>query len=162
MLKNAINALAEVDLEEFESEQDIEVFDISAKLNHNSVKKYYPLIQEYKAHHQKINSLYDELEAQGSLKKSKILKNIRGCYLRAKGKYVDNGDVSLDKIRKHADDIIDDILSELYMNLDKQGIYEDDIIIGLDLIMVDAFMRCKILEEPSMENSPDDHKNHQH
>ena len=69
---------------------------------------------------------------------------------------------TLDKIRKHADDIIDDILSELYMNLDKQGIYEDDIIIGLDLIMVDAFMRCKILEEPSMENSPDDHKNHQH
>lgn len=51
-------------------------------------------------------------------------------------------------IRKHADDIIDDVEEELLSKCDMNLIEEDDISFGISVIMVDGFMRCKILEEP--------------
>ena len=43
---------------------------------------------------------------------------------------------------------IDDIFEILYLKMKDSQFWEEDIILGLRLIMVDAFMRCKILEEP--------------
>lgn len=153
MLRNTINAIADIDMDDSVNDEDLKAFNINAKINYNAVKKHAPLIQEYKVYHHKINLLYDELEAQGSLKKSKILKNIRGYYLKSKGVYVAVSKQPIDEIREHADDIIDHILNSLYSKLDGSGLYEDDIILGVDLIVVDAFMRCKILEEPKENDS---------
>jgi len=148
MLRNTINAIADIDMDADHTDESLSAFIIKEKLEYNAVKRYAPLIQEYKIYHHKINLLYDELEAQGSLRKSKILKNIKGCYLKAKGVYVADSKNQIDKIREHADDIIDVVLNTLYSKLEGSGLYEDDIILGVDIIVVDAFMRCKILEEP--------------
>lgn len=149
MIRNTINAIAQLDFEENPGPEDLNSYNISLKLDYNSVKKYAPLIQEYKVYHHRINTLYDELELQGSLKKGKILNLIQGYYLKAKGKYVENSTAtSMNLIREHADDIISDIVNNLCDRLTGSGLYEDDIIFGIDLVVVDAFMRCKILEEP--------------
>lgn len=153
MLRNTINAIACIDIESGVESGNNNAFNISDKLDYNAIKRYAPLIEEYKVYHHKINSLYDELEAQGSLKKSKILSNIRGYYLKAKGSYSTDSKISIDKVRQHADDIIDDILNALHSKLDDSGLYDDDIILGIDLVVVDAFMRCKILEEPVQNDS---------
>lgn len=149
MLRNTINAISNLDIEEDLENDDLEAFNIQSKLNHNNVKRHAPLIQEYKVYHHKINSLYDELEAQGSLKKSKILSTIRSYYLKAKGNFVNDPALELEQIRQYADDIIDTIQGYLYKNLEESDSFEEDIMLGVDLVMVDAFMRCKILEEPS-------------
>lgn len=153
MLRNTINAIAKIDIENSVNEENQNAFNISEKLEYNAVKKYAPLIEEYKVYHHKINSLYDELEAHGSLKKSKVLSTVRGYYLKAKGAYATDSKISIDKVRQHADDIIDDILNALYSKLDDSGLYQDDIMFGIDLVVVDAFMRCKILEEPIKNDS---------
>lgn len=153
MLRNTINAIANIDIESGVDAGNQNAFNISEKLDYNAVKKYTPLIEEYKVYHHKINSLYDELEAQGSLKKNRILSNIRGYYLKAKGRYATDSEISIDKVRQHADDIIDDILYALQSKLDDSGLYDDDIMLGIDLVVVDAFMRCKILEEPVQNDS---------
>lgn len=148
MLMNAVNAIADIDIENNIEQEKIHAFDIKSKLNYNNVKRYAPLIQEYKVYHYKINSLYNELERHGSLKKNKILLAIRNYYLKAKGNYVNSTTEEMEPITEHADDIIDNVLGNLYDKLEGCGLFEDDIILGVDLIIVDAFMRCKILEEP--------------
>ncbi len=148
MLKNTVNAIAAIDIDEYENENDLTAFNINEKLRHNHVIRNASLIQEYKVYHHKINSLYDELEAQGSLKKNKILALIRNYYIKAKGAYSSSPEISIETVRLHADDIIDDVLKALCSELNGSGAFVDDIIIGVDLIVVDAFMRCKILENP--------------
>lgn len=153
MLRNTINAISKIDIDDDVNSESISAFSISDKLVYNSVKRYAPLIQEYKVYHHKINSLYDELEVQGSLKKNKILQTVRSYYLKAKGVYVGDAKDSIAIVRAHSDDIIDDVCKKISDELDGSGLYEDDIIFGVDLVVVDAFMRCRILEEPKTDDS---------
>ena len=111
------------------------------------------LIDEYKVYSQKINSLYDELELQGSIKKEKLLSNIRQIYIKIKGRYVLNLNNTFEIIQQNSDNIIDDVYDELYTKMEGSSLFNEDIVLGITLIMVDAFMRCKILEEPPNNDS---------
>jgi len=153
MLRNTINAIARIDMDSDANTEGLNSFNIQEKLTYNVVKRNVSLIQEYKAYHHKINSLYDELEGQGSLKKSKILHIVKNFYLKSKGRYVGDAEEPMLIIRAHSDDIIEDVSAKICNKLEDSGLYEDDIIFGVDLVVVDAFMRCKILEEPKKNDS---------
>lgn len=148
MLKNVINAISNISFEVIDTEVNLNAYNPKTKLNYNSIKTNYSLIQEYKVYHNKINSLYDELELQGSLKKEKLLQNINSIYLKIKGKYVLDSDYPMEIIRQYSDKIIDDVFDEILLELEDENSFNEDLIIGIRLIMVDAFIRCKILEEP--------------
>jgi len=149
MLKNAINAIANIDLDNFSDAENLEVIDINSKITHNSIKKNFALIEEYKVYHEKINSLYEELELQGSIKKEKLLNTIKLIYSKIKGTYVLDSNDQINIIRANSDNIIDDVYDELHSKMEESNFWDEDIILGIRLIMVDAFMRCKILEKPT-------------
>lgn len=153
MLGNVINAIANIDFNDFHEIEELNSFDPKDKMDYNSIKRNFILIQEYKVHHHKINSLYDELELQGSINKEKLLNNIRVVYSKIKGNYVLNSTNQLEIIKKNSDNIIDDIYYELYSKMEESSCFDEDIVFGITLIMVDAFMRCKILEEPPKNDS---------
>ena len=148
MLKNAITAIANISLDSIEKTSNLNTFDPGEKITYNSIKRNVALIQKYKVYHQKINSLYDELELQGSIKKEKLLNNIEVIYTRIKGNYVLDSDNQIETIRQHSDDIIDGVYNYLYSKFEESSLWEEDIVFGIPLIIIDAFMRCKILETP--------------
>ncbi|MCX5693884.1 MAG: hypothetical protein NT014_01925 [Candidatus Omnitrophica bacterium] len=150
LLKIAIDAISNIDFESSERRSDISIaFNIDDKISYNAIKRNKPLIDEYKIFHSKLNELYKELEIQGSFKKDKLLRNIKTIYLKIKGKYVGNSPDPIVLIKQNADNIIEDIEQELSELIEKDPKrYEEDITFGISIIMVDAFMRCKILEEP--------------
>ncbi len=149
LLRLAIEAIADLDLDESDTPPKIESFDIEEKINHNDIQRNRYLINDYKVFYPKINAVYRELENQGSFKKDKLLRNIYRLYLKTKGKYVGGAPVPLDIIRTNSDNIIEDIENELLTLVEADGdFYHEDIIYGVSIIMVDSFMRCKILEEP--------------
>ncbi len=148
MLKNTINAISNLSLDDILESEELNVYNPKLKLNYNSVKTNYSLIQDYKVYQGKINSLYDELERQGSIKKEKLLSNVNQIYAKIKGSYVLDSENSLEIIRLNSDNILDDVFDELYRQLENSNFFEEDIILGVRLILVDAFIRCKILEEP--------------
>lgn len=148
LLYQAITALSNIDLEEQDPKKnDTKVFSIENKINHNGITENRYLIEEYKIYYGKIDSLYNELERSGSFKKEKLLRIIRNTYLKLKGKYVTDINNELNIIKEHSDDIINDIQEFLFEEIEKTNITEDAII-AIPIIMVDAFMRCKILEKP--------------
>lgn len=151
LLIDAVNAIIKIDTEEDPAlvEADIKPFRIEEKITQNSIRRNKSMIEEYKVFYTKINSLYSELESQGSFKKEKLLRYIKKLYLKVKGKYVGNASNEMEIIRNNADNIIEDIqdiLSKKILSID--GTYQEDVEFGIEIIMVDAFMRCKILEEP--------------
>ena len=103
---------------------------------------------EYRIYQGKLNILYGEIEKQGSTKKEFVLQNIKIIYLKEKGKYKD-----IEDIRANADIIFENIENELWKIIENSSnpilnLPFEAIKIGLLIIMVDAFMRCNILEEP--------------
>ncbi len=151
LLNMVITAISEIKLvpENDASFSNMEAFKIESKINHNDIKRNKALIDEYKVFYTKVNSLYQTLEEQGSFKKENLLRNIRSIYLQIKGKYVGNSTNPMQIVRDNADNIIEDVQENLLVLAEKntKGISED-ISFGVTLIMIDAFMRCKILEEP--------------
>jgi hypothetical protein len=148
MLKNSINAIASLDFGDLNEIEVLDLFDPKEKISFNDIKRNVSLIHEYKNYYHRINKLYDELEFEGSIKKEKLLRNIKLLYNEIKGKYVLNHSDIQTIIRDNSDNILDDIYHALLIKMQDSFFWEEDIVFGVRLIMVDAFLRCKILEEP--------------
>jgi hypothetical protein len=151
LLINAINAISKLGLEDEKDQENgsIKAFVIDKKIDFNSVKRNKFLIEEYKIYYSKINTLYSELETQGSFKKESLLRYIKNVYLQVKGTYIKDSTNVQEIIRENSDNIIEDIQDILSESIIKDGsVYKEDMEFGIAIIMVDAFMRCKILEEP--------------
>jgi hypothetical protein len=148
MLKNTIMALAKIDLTKYQDTQTLNVVDPSDKIVFNSLKRNATLIREYSAYHTKLNTLYSELEGQGSIVKEKLLRLIKLVYDSVKSSYIKDTKNWLEVVRFNSDAIYDDVYNRLYEKLEAAAVYDEDIVLGLNIVMVDAFIRCKILEEP--------------
>lgn len=122
--------------------------DPEGKIIFNNIIRYKSIIEEYKVYQGRLNSAYEEIEKQGSALKANLLLNIKSLYLKEKQNY--NG---ITEIRANADSIIEKILSILLERIEKSSnadpLLPFEVIENyLFVIMVDAFMRCNILEEP--------------
>lgn len=149
ILNMAINAISDIDFnQEYRDLNLIESFNIDAKIKYNSIKRNKNLIEDQSRYYGKINGLYSELERQGSFKKEKLLRNINFLYKRIKSKYVQDNENELEIIQSNADNIFETVENELLNIIDKNQSSNEDIYFALPIILVDAFMRCKILEEP--------------
>lgn len=155
-LAKLVNRLSEINLDDFNGEpESLNSFNPEDKITYNSVKRYKPIFQEYKVYAMNLNKIYSVFEDEGTFKKEKILRNIKLIYLKAKGEIL-NGDVDLDNLRKNSDDIIDRVKTILWENYDSSSNSDlsldfEDIDFYLNIIVVDSFIRCKILEEPTSD-----------
>jgi hypothetical protein len=108
-------------------------FEISEKIAHNAIERYKGIIDKYAAYSPVLDRYYNELEA-GQMKK--VLGTINDLYLKNK----------LEKAS--SDDTLDRVLSALIDRIEIDGVleYSEDLETCAQIVMVDAFMRCKILK----------------
>ena len=69
-------------------------------------------------------------------------------YIKIKSKYINGQHNELAIIQKNADNIFEEVENKILDIIDKNKTNDENIAIALPIILVDAFMRCKILEEP--------------
>lgn len=147
-LNKVINAIGSnideiLDLPETENAPNTET-----KILFNNIKRYESVIREFAPYQVKLNKIYEIIEKEGSTKKELVLHNIKRIYLNIKSQY--NG---IEEIRTNADIILDKVIEIIWDNIDKAPNRLDDfdqetIDFSLMIVIVDAFMRCNILEEP--------------
>ncbi len=151
LIIQAIDAISAISFEEGSdvTHEKTTAFDIEPKIKHNAIKRNREIIKEYGPYYARINAIYGELENQASFKKERLLRNIRHIYLHIKGKFINGADNEIKIIQEHADDIFDEVRERLNELVERQSLdHPEDLFFAIDIIMVDAFMRCKILEEP--------------
>ncbi len=118
------------------------------KILFNNVKRYESVIREFAPYQVKLNKIYGIIEKEGSVKKELVLHNIKRIYLSVKSEYN-----NIEEIRNNADIILDKVIETIWDNVDKapntlDEFDQETIDFSLMIVIVDAFMRCNILEEP--------------
>lgn len=119
-----------------------------SKILFNNVKRYESVIREFAPYQVKLNKIYEIIEKEGSTKKELVLLNIKRIYLSIKSEYS-----NIEEIRNNADIILDKVIETIWDNIDKApnklvDFDQETINFSLMIVIVDAFMRCNILEEP--------------
>ncbi len=150
-LANVVNAISKID---FDDKSNFGVLKeppvIDDKIKHNDVKAYFELIKDYGLYGKKLSSIYKTLEQEKPGRKSRILRNIADLYKVEKGKLTNDNNIEI--IRSNADLIIENIINKLdkeakqSANIDADN---EDIKAAIFMVVADAFIRCKILEDPN-------------
>jgi hypothetical protein len=149
-------------LVEDESTQLSEPPDIEEKILHNNVIYYRGIIDEYGIFVGKLTAIYNEFDTVGTNKTNNTLSNIRLQYLKVKAELWAKfpNKKPLEIIRENADFIFQEVekrlLNEIKVSSNITESY-DAINVSLQVIMIDAFFRCKILENPKTNVTPEKH-----
>jgi hypothetical protein len=111
-------------------------FEIESKLNFNQVDRYYGIIEKFAPYSPLLDQLYDQLE---SAQLEDVLSCINNLYLLCKRR------------DQSADENLDLVQQALLEKLSVEAIFEysEELEICSLIVITDAFMRCKILEEPT-------------
>ena len=147
-LNRVINLIGEkmddvLDLSETENAPDTDL-----KIEFNNINRYKSIIREFAPYQGKLNKIYEEIEKEGSTKKELVLNNIKRIYLNIRAEYND-----FEEIKVNADKILDKVIEKILDNINNapnklKEFDQETIDFSLMIIIVDAFMRCNILEEP--------------
>lgn len=147
-LNRVINLIGEkmddvLDLTETENAPNTDL-----KIEFNNINRYKSIIREFAPYQGKLNKIYEEIEKEGSTKKELVLHNIKRVYLNIKSEYS-----NFEEIKINADKILDKVIENILDNINnapnKLNEFDQETIdFSLMIVIVDAFMRCNILEEP--------------
>ncbi|OQX79068.1 MAG: hypothetical protein B6D64_05430 [Bacteroidetes bacterium 4484_276] len=153
VLAKIVNAISKIDLEDEINFGEIkEAPVIEDKIKHNNIKAYQYLITGYKIYGKVLEKIYKTLEQENPGKKSKLLRIISDFYKAEKGRLTSINDIEI--IRSNADKIIEKIINKLNVDILKSlnlNADNEDIKIAISIIVADAFIRCKILENPNKQ-----------
>lgn len=142
-----VNAIAKNNLIDGAVSSDSIPYEISEKIKYNCLKRNKYIVEEYNFYTNGLHSLYDEMEEFGTIKKDVVLNRIRLFYLKAKGKYT-NG--SIEEIRAKSDDIFDEVVDNVCKLVSNSQIDESELFLAVQIVVVDAFIECKVLEKPAL------------
>jgi hypothetical protein len=152
LLADLVKQLCKINIDGKASKAVVNTFDIETKIRYNQVILYRPFIQEHAVYAGRLQKIYTEFEKAGNSSINTVLRTISTLYAKQRGKLL-RSDLSLANTQKNADALIEAVERDLHDLMDSSpnndpAIPYEEVEFGLSIILVDAFMRCKILEEP--------------
>lgn len=142
-LATVINILSKEDLAKSELVTEINSFEIDRKISYNELNSSRVIIEDYVIHYGRVDKIYTEFDLQGSNKSSSVLSTIRQEYAKAKSK-LNNDQLFFEVISKVTEKVLN---SSNYTSIPF-----DELELSINILVVDAFIRCKIFENPSNYN----------
>jgi hypothetical protein len=142
-LANVINILSKEDLDKNNISSEINSFEIDRKMSHNKLDAAKDIVDDYSIHYGRVDKIYTEFDSLGSNKSNSVLSSIRKEYLKAKSSLTDD-ELFFEIINKVQDKVLN---SSNYT-----VIPIDELELCINILVVDAFIRCKIFENPKNYN----------
>ncbi len=142
-LTGIINILAEKDLSSIDFSDNLNSFDIERKIVFNKLDSSRLLIQDYMIYQKTVGDIYSTYDKMGQNKSLSVLNTFRKEYIDNFRRF--DGD-ELYKI------ITDNIIEQIKESVDFENLSKEELCLCVDILMVDAFIRCKIFENPNNYN----------
>ncbi|MCI5190583.1 MAG: hypothetical protein D3905_12525 [Candidatus Electrothrix sp. AS4_5] len=139
-LTTIITILAKEDWSQGMMDFEIIPYDIEIKISYNELERAKILIDDYKIHYHRIDTIYSDFDKQGVNKSISILNGIRTEYLLLGEK------VSPDQCFFS---IIDKVIWKIRKSANYTAIPDEELTLCVQILVVDAFIRCKIFKNPS-------------
>lgn len=140
-LAKVVEILSKVDLRLVEEPKKNNVFEIEEKIEFNNLKEVKRTIEDYAIYSAKLNNIYEEFDKEGINASLSILAEIKDKYIKCQKKY-----------KNSAFDIFEGIFLEVKQfvinSKNYQKIKEEELNYCIRIIIVDAFLKCKIFENP--------------
>lgn len=114
-------------------------FDISIKIDFNKLENASYIIEDYAIHHPRIQQIYDIYDRMGVNKSLSILQAVRSDYAK-----IDSQINPDDRFFKTIERVKDRVLRSANFS----NIRDDELELCCQIIVVDAFVRCKIFRNP--------------
>ncbi len=138
-LATVINILSNEDWNNNEPVGEINGFEIDRKISHNNLNSAKIIIDDYSIHYSKVDKIYTEFDLQGRNKSNTVLATIRLEYAKTKGNLSDD-ELFFAVISKVQDKVLN--------STNYTSIPTDELEYCINILVVDAFIRCKIFENP--------------
>ena len=138
-----INILASEQWDEANKTESVNQFEIERKINHNKLNLAKSIIEEYSLFYEKVNSKYSEFDSLGYNKSNSVLATIKREYVKLQNE--ENADTIFLTI-------IERIKDKILESSNFEQIPIDELELCIDILVVDAFIRCKIFENPNNYN----------
>ena len=133
-----IEIISQTELKELHKPEIIP-FEIEKKITFNNLVKSKAIIDDYKQYYMSIDRIYTEFDKLGNNKSLSVLNNLKSIYIeRAE---IKNQDDCFQQI-------IEDVISYVKQSSNYVSIPEEELLLYVGIIVVDAFIRCKIFKNP--------------
>jgi disulfide oxidoreductase YuzD len=142
-LASVINILSKETWDESNKSDSVNSFEIGRKISFNDLIDSKGIIDEYCVYYKKVDEKYSEFDSLGSNKSNSVLATIKREYLKLKNSGTSDL-VFLTVIEKIKDKVLD---SPNFIEIPI-----DELELCIDILVVDAFIRCKIFENPQNYN----------
>lgn len=143
-LAKVINILAEETLDINADSPEINSFAIEDKIFFNSLEDAKDIIDDYKIFYHRLDEIYSEFDKEGKNKSVSVLQEIRRQYIELKR--LDNNPTHIFY------EIIDRIMKVIIESGNYIKIPMEELQMCTDILVVDAFIRCKIFKNPEGYN----------
>lgn len=142
-LASVINILSKERWDEISNSDFINSFEVDRKITFNELDRSRSIIEEYRIYYKKVDEKYSEFDQQGVNKSFSVLRSISKEYIRLKGK-------------GNPDEIFEEVIERTKNKVIESAnfieIPIDELDLCVDILVVDAFIRCKIFENPEQYN----------
>ncbi|CAN2326941.1 hypothetical protein HMPREF0401_01898 [Fusobacterium animalis 11_3_2] len=139
-LATIINILAEEDLDLENAKINTNTFVIEDKINYNNLNGVRELINDYKIFSVKLDQKYTEFDREGINRSTSILQIIRRQYIKLKNEKKDSEEIFYG--------VVENIIKIIEESANYKKLPFEELEMCVDILVVDAFMRCKIFENP--------------
>jgi hypothetical protein len=134
-----INILSKEDWNDFSQLSQINSFEIERKITFNNLVRSKLVIDDYKVHYGRVDSKYAQFDSFGKNKSNAVLSSIRKEYIQQKG-VINDDDLFFA--------VIDKVVGKILDSANFEEIPIDELELSVNILVVDAFIRCKIFENP--------------
>lgn len=136
-----INILSKEDWDIQDSLDSINSFEIERKISFNNLDIVKDIIDDYKIHYNRVDKIYSVFDLMGNNKSSSVLGTIKKEYIKAR-KTIHEDDDDLFIL------VLDKIQEKTVQSANYKQIPIDELELCINILVVDAFIRCKIFKNP--------------
>lgn len=143
-LATIINILASENLANNIESPEINTFEIDKKIDFNDLITVKDTIDEYKVYYHKLDEKYKEFDKQGANKSLSVFRVIKGQYTKFLAESKNSHDLFFT--------IIDNVIGIIKNSKNYIEIPYEELEMCVHILVVDAFVRCKIFKNPEGYN----------
>lgn len=142
-LSSVINILSKENLAPVDLNANINSFEIDRKIDFNNLNTSKEIINDYKYSHHIVDKIYSEFDKSGCNKSISVLNTIKGEY--NKHSLESSGDELFNLV-------ISNISERILQSSNFEKIPQEEMEMCVGILVVDAFIRCKIFKNPNDYN----------
>ncbi len=138
-LTRIINILARENWDSEAGNYQVNAFEIDRKIEYNNLNLAKMRIEEFAANSNRVDKIYKEFNKNGVNKSSSVLASIRQMYIKNKALQSDDALFF---------NVIDQVMDRIQNSANYTTIPFEELEMCVIILVVDAFIRCKIFENP--------------